>query len=449
MGSCSRPPLSPFSRSESLASAICLSSRTPTMKNSPLQSFFSPHPTPHSPSSDYPINTLWATTRVTTCRPEDPGKKEEDVITLIQGAAFGLTTGEILTSAPRESMIPSGRCRTRTPRLRARRARTRRPSGRCRTIGTYTLTVFEERFKLNLLSERFELLRRSLEQGKEKHLSPTLEPSSRVRQRHREMAGPGRENLSVHLSSSAEMPFRVEQEVLGLYFEHFKDKTRPAIEADVCDFLASKKKTHTPVEETTHFPQANSANHLRRKARDHEVIKMVADVVGHKGFLYHSTELEKIERALNPRRTSTATKMLTVLNDKTTTFFLNGVIGSFSNHQHGTQHLSTSVTILSACSHAYAKYEKGEWKASIDANGKFILVVIPPSVTDFLSEKRRLVTYYNDSYVRIEGICIPLQDMRGVPPDVTKKELARLLVPGCALVFEIKCSWDKETGQLV
>ena len=120
------------------------------------------------------------------------------------------------------------------------------------------------------------------------------------------------------------------------------------------------------------------------------------------------------------------------------------MIGSFSKN-----HLSTSLTILSACSHVFRKYKKGEWKASIDANGKFILVVIPPSVTSFLSEKRRLVSYFNDSYVKIEGICIPLQDMRGVDDDITYEALAGMLVPGCALIFEIDCKWDAVTGQLM
>ena len=240
------------------------------------------------------------------------------------------------------------------------------------------------------------------------------------------------------------MPFEVKQ-VLDLYFEHKDTKRRPSDESDVWDFEASKMKTYTPVEETTHYPQATSAMNMREKARNNAVLKKVEVLAGRKGFLYHSTEQEKIEDSLKSKAYFYSTKGVDGVEcGKPRRYCFEGVIGSFSKN-----HLSTSTTILSACSHAFRKYTKGEWKASINANGKFILVVIPPSVTSFLWEKRRLVSYYNDSYVKIEGICIPLQDMRGVADDITYEALAEKLVPGYALVFEIDCKWDAVRGQLM
>ena len=71
------------------------------------------------------------------------------------------------------------------------------------------------------------------------------------------------------------------------------------------------------------------------------------------------------------------------------------------------------------------------------------------TVAGSMVSKMILVSYFNDSYVKIEGICIPLQDMRGVDDDITYEALAGMLVPGCALVFEIDCKWDAVTGQLM
>ena len=60
-------------------------------------------------------------------------------------------------------------------------------------------------------------------------------------------------------------------------------------------------KTYTPVEETTHYPQATSAMSMREKARNNEVLKKVEVLTGRKGFLYHSTEQEKIEDSLKSK----------------------------------------------------------------------------------------------------------------------------------------------------
>ena len=197
--------------------------------------------------------------------PDVDAAEEHDTIDTLKGQIADLTTkaGEDETTigtlqAEKVAFTrKAGEDETTIGTLQAEKVAFGRKAGEDETtIGSYTAALFKESLKFSLLSRRFDLLERSLEQEKEKHLSATLEPSSRGRQRHSEMAGPGLDNLSVHLSSSAEMPFGVKQ-VLDLYFEHpFKDTKRPSNESDVWDFEASKMKTYTPVEKTTHYPQA-------------------------------------------------------------------------------------------------------------------------------------------------------------------------------------------------
>ena len=69
---------------------------------------------------------------------------------------------------------------------------------------------------------------------------------------------------------------------------------------------------------------------------------------------------------------------------------------------------------------------------------KVVIVVIPPSVTELLAANGRLIPFHNDTYVKIEGVCIPLLDLRKVPEHITDENLVRLLVPGKALIFDIK-----------
>jgi hypothetical protein len=63
-------------------------------------------------------------------------------------------------------------------------------------------------------------------------------------------------------------------------------------------------------------------------------------------------------------------------------------------------------------------------------------------------ENGRLIPFHNDTYVKIEGVCIPLLDLRKVPELITDEELVRLLVPGKALIFDIRCSWSADEKQL-
>ena len=76
------------------------------------------------------------------------------------------------------------------------------------------------------------------------------------------------------------------------------------------------------------------------------------------------------------------------------------------------------------------------------------MVVISPSITQFLGPKGRLIPYHNDTYVKIEAACFLLQDMRHVSNDMSLDDLARLIKPGRALVFAVTCSWDDEKGHL-
>ena len=69
------------------------------------------------------------------------------------------------------------------------------------------------------------------------------------------------------------------------------------------------------------------------------------------------------------------------------------------------------------------------------------MVVIPPNLEQDLRTQDRVVPYQNDVYVRMDGTCLPLQDMRNAVADGTT-----VVLPFHAIVFWIKLKWKDELG---
>ena len=198
-------------------------------------------------------------------------------------------------------------------------------------------------------------------------------------------------------------------------------------------------------QESAHNRQSLSSQFLRYRFRRWELFQKVEYILGQHGkepkFLYHTTTKERIENALQSAATFTWHDEHGVSFEMSTP---QGVIGAMSKG-----FLSTATTVLSAGSHAHHKVVTNEaWMTSIKTNNTIIMVVIPPSITQFLGLKGRLIPYHNDTYVKIEAACFPLQDMRNVSNEISLDDLAKLIKPGRALVFAVSCSWDNEKKHL-
>ena len=202
------------------------------------------------------------------------------------------------------------------------------------------------------------------------------------------------------------------------------------------DFEISRGQRYRRFEDSPHHNQSVTSTNLSKKLHALKLFKRVTSILGNKHFLYHSTLVERIDAALGSLAWLDHTdKMQTIT----------GVLGSCSKGNH----LSTATTAFGAFSHVWSKYMRDKmWRESIDEVKKVVVVVIPPSVTELLAENGRLIPFHNDTYVKIEGVCIPLLDLRKVPEHITDENLVRLLVPGKALIFDIRCSWSADEKQL-
>ena len=70
------------------------------------------------------------------------------------------------------------------------------------------------------------------------------------------------------------------------------------------------------------------------------------------------------------------------------------------------------------------------------------MVVIPPNLERDLGSQDRVVPYFNDVFVHMDGTCLPLQDMRDAGADGTTV----VIKPFHAAVFWIKLKWNDELG---
>jgi len=69
------------------------------------------------------------------------------------------------------------------------------------------------------------------------------------------------------------------------------------------------------------------------------------------------------------------------------------------------------------------------------------MVVIPPNLEQDLRSQDRIVPYSNDVFVRMDGTCLPLQDMT-----IPEANGTFVIKPFHAAVFWIKLKWEDELG---